>query len=393
MCVKRIPTEINHVNRVLDGGQGSVREPARLSALTMGQESSSSDKLPKLLKLQEDFHNHLTSKMAIWPPEMESGTAIRWQLTQKPSHSPGVVRLRLCRFVMCVSRCITAPWMWRNLDVGPEWQKTLDEPLLITEEWRWVWWVRSYPAGCGQPCCSGLDWGGSLRRDLRWMKESGRGQHCCWGYSEDCWRSSNHVLHPEVKERNYGTDQVTLQLMATAMCIYLFAPPSGQLLCRRFFCWWCLCFGPLVWVEADFPHLRTIQLHIWTVFKLWLQDKQLSGANLPVYSPPATTPLQTWQELCLLYLGKGLHETPGLNAGRCTCAISNTKGSMNRTSHSQVMDLLSHLARDLVADRNNAAVGQLQHTDHLTGHHVQGHLGYHGDSSCWGVCQRVAHWK
>lgn len=218
--------------------------------------------------------------MAIWPPEIESGTAIRWQLTQKPSHSPGVVRLRLRRFVMCVSRCITAPWMWRNLDVGPEWQKILDEPLLITEEWRWVWWVCSYPAGCGWPWCSGLDWGGSLKRDLRWMKESGTGLRCCWGYSEDCWRSSNHVLHPEVKERNYGTVQVILQLMATGTWVYLLAPPSGQLLlCRCFFCWWCLCFGPFVWVEADFPHLRTInfnsiQPQTWTVFILWLQDKQ-----------------------------------------------------------------------------------------------------------------------
>lgn len=113
MCVKRIPTEINHVNRVLDGGQGSVRQPAWLRALRTGQENSSRDKLPKILKLKEKkgFCGDLTSKMAIWPPEMESGTAIRWQLTQKPSHSPGVVRLRLRRFVMCVSRCITAPWM------------------------------------------------------------------------------------------------------------------------------------------------------------------------------------------------------------------------------------------------------------------------------------------
>lgn len=49
--------------------------------------------------------------MAIWPPEMARGTAVRWRLTQKPSHSPGVVRFRLRRFVMCVSRCITVPWM------------------------------------------------------------------------------------------------------------------------------------------------------------------------------------------------------------------------------------------------------------------------------------------
>lgn len=71
------------------------------------------------------------------------------------------------------------------------------------------------------------------------------------------------MLHPEVKERNYGTVQVTSQLMATGMWVYLLTPSSGQLLlCRWFFYWWCLCFRSSVWVEADFLHLRTIQLHI-----------------------------------------------------------------------------------------------------------------------------------
>jgi len=37
---------------------------------------------------------------------------------------------------------------------------------------------------------------------------------------------------------------------------------------------------------------------------------------LPAYFLPATIPQQTKLELCPLYLGKGLHETPGLNAGR-----------------------------------------------------------------------------
>lgn len=116
------------------------------------------------------------------------------------------------------------------------------------------------------------------------------------------------------------------------------------------------------------------------------------GAHLPVYPPPPTTPLQTLLELRLLYLGKGLRETPGPNSGRCTCAPWEHPRKYTRNI-TRVTDLLSHLARDLVADGHDAAVGQLQHTDHLTGHHIQRHLGHHGDSSCWCVCQTVAHWK
>lgn len=108
VCVKRVPTEINHVNRVLDGVEGSVRQSARLRALRTGQGHSRRDQFPEL---QKSFQGGLTSKMATWPPEMERGTAVLWRLTQKPSHSPGVVRFRLCRLVMCVSRCITVPWM------------------------------------------------------------------------------------------------------------------------------------------------------------------------------------------------------------------------------------------------------------------------------------------
>ncbi len=37
---------------------------------------------------------------------------------------------------------------------------------------------------------------------------------------------------------------------------------------------------------------------------------------LPACSLLATTPRQTWLELCPLCPGKDLHETPGLNAGR-----------------------------------------------------------------------------
>lgn len=33
VCVKRVPTEINHVNGVLDGVEGPVRQSARLRAL------------------------------------------------------------------------------------------------------------------------------------------------------------------------------------------------------------------------------------------------------------------------------------------------------------------------------------------------------------------------
>lgn len=62
----------------------------------------------------------ITSKTAICPPAMARGTATWWGLVQKPSHSPGVVRLSPRRLVMCVSRCWTFPWMCRNLELGPE---------------------------------------------------------------------------------------------------------------------------------------------------------------------------------------------------------------------------------------------------------------------------------
>ncbi len=61
-----------------------------------------------------------TSNTAICPPAMARGTATRRPLAQKPSHSPGVVRWSPRRLVMWVSRCKTAPWMWRNLEFGPE---------------------------------------------------------------------------------------------------------------------------------------------------------------------------------------------------------------------------------------------------------------------------------
>lgn len=149
--------------------------------------------------------------------------------------------------------------------------------------------------------------------------------------------------------------------------------------------------GRLSGLRLTFSTWGQIQPHF-PVFILWLQDKTGSGPNLPVYSPPATTPLRTWLELPLLYLGKGLHETPGQNAGRGTYAPWEDQREYVQNI-TWVMGLLSHLARDLVTDRHDVAVGQLQHADHLTGHHVQGHLGHHGDSSGWSVCQTVAHWK
>lgn len=50
MCVKRIPTEIHHVNRVLDGGQGCVRQLARLRALRTGQQHSQLGQVTDLTK-------------------------------------------------------------------------------------------------------------------------------------------------------------------------------------------------------------------------------------------------------------------------------------------------------------------------------------------------------
>ena len=88
-----------------------------------------------------------TSRMAIWPPEIARGTATRWLLAQNPSLSPGVVRLRPRRLVMCVSRCITAPWMWRNLEVGPESQMIQQRMIII--KWQTPWWtMRSSVRSC-----------------------------------------------------------------------------------------------------------------------------------------------------------------------------------------------------------------------------------------------------
>lgn len=41
-----------------------------------------------------------------------------------------------------------------------------------------------------------------------------------------------------------------------------------------------------------------------------------SADSLPACSLPATTPLQTWPQLCPPCLGRGRHETPGLIAER-----------------------------------------------------------------------------
>lgn len=105
------------------------------------------------------------------------------------------------------------------------------------------------------------------------------------------------------------------------MCFYLLAPPGGQLLlCRCFFHRRRLRFGPFVWVEADFLHLKTNPAaHLNRVHTV-AAGHTGSGASSPVYSPPATTPLQTWPELCPLCPGKGRHGTPGLNSGRRTRA-------------------------------------------------------------------------
>lgn len=57
--------------------------------------------------------------MAIWPPAESRGKATHWWLAQKPSHSPGVVRLSPRRLVRCVSRCSTLPCVCRKRELGP----------------------------------------------------------------------------------------------------------------------------------------------------------------------------------------------------------------------------------------------------------------------------------
>ena len=51
----------------------------------------------------------LTSSTATCPPLLSRGKATRRWLAQKPSLSPGVVRLSPLRLVMWLSRCRTVP--------------------------------------------------------------------------------------------------------------------------------------------------------------------------------------------------------------------------------------------------------------------------------------------
>lgn len=67
-----------------------------------------------------------TSRTAIWPPAESSGRATRWWLAQKPSLSPGVVRLSPRRLVMWLSRCSTVPCACRKRELGPVWVSTAE---------------------------------------------------------------------------------------------------------------------------------------------------------------------------------------------------------------------------------------------------------------------------
>lgn len=97
-----------------------------------------------------------TSRTAIWPPAESRGRATRWWLAQKPSHSPGVVRLSPRRLVTWWSRCSTRPCACRKRELGPGAGE------------RWVKHPESSPVGHPEPtplpahpkCSAGISgWG------------------------------------------------------------------------------------------------------------------------------------------------------------------------------------------------------------------------------------------
>lgn len=145
-------------------------------------------------------------------------------------------------------------------------------------------------------------------------------------------------------------------------------------------------------LRLTFSTWGQIQPQLSTVLILWQQNKQ-EMALIYLFIPPLPPLLcrHGWSCACCIWV-KVFVKLLAQILEDAHVHHENTTGSMHGNI-TWVTDLLSHLARDLVADRHDAAVGQLQHTDHLTAHHIQGHLGHHGDSSCWGVCQTVAHWE
>lgn len=107
----------------------------------------------------------------------------------------------------------------------------------------------------------------------------------------------------------------------------------------------------------------------------WASNKQERLANLeylwPACSLPATTPRQTWQEMFLQCLGKGLLETRSQNSAEPN--IKSTDASVRRATKKSAGQRSAprlYLARNLIADGDDAAVSQLKHAHHFTWHDV-----------------------
>lgn len=115
--VEGVPGEVGHRHTVLDGGHSRIGEAAWLGEL--GERARGSPMLCPLALCRSPRCAGGTSRMAIWPPAESRGRATRWWLAQKPSHSPGVVRLSPRRLVRWVSRCSTLPCVCRKRELGP----------------------------------------------------------------------------------------------------------------------------------------------------------------------------------------------------------------------------------------------------------------------------------
>lgn len=115
--VEGVPGEVGHRRTVLDGGHSRIGEAARLGEL--GERARGSPVLCPPAPCQPPRCAGGTSRTAIWPPAESRGRAMRWWLAQKPSHSPGVVRLSPRRLVRWVSRCSTLPCVCRKRELGP----------------------------------------------------------------------------------------------------------------------------------------------------------------------------------------------------------------------------------------------------------------------------------
>lgn len=318
VCVKRIPTEISHVNRVLDGGQGSVRQPARLRALRTGQENSSWDKLPKLLKLQKVSYLK-DGDLAPRDGERHRHTLAVDTKAIRLAWCSEVEAAQICDVCVPVHHCsldVTelGCWTWMTENSGwalvDNWtvEMSLVGALVPSRLWMaLVLWLGLGRKPEERPEVDEGEREGAalLLGVLRGLLEIEQPRAASWGYGEKLWGSSGEFTAD-------GDWRVCLP-----PCSPQWSAPSLQvflLLVVSLF--WAVCLG-WGWLS---PPEDNPAAHLKCVYAV-TAGQAGSWANLPVYSPPATTPLQTWLELCLQYLGKGLHETPGLNAGRSTCAI------------------------------------------------------------------------